>query len=278
MQQCKVLFISPPSANVQEQALMRRQVEVLKDAGVDAGFFAEASGDIVTQPSVVVFPQSAVELAARFSDAHRVFLIHDPRKFFRGLGWEMGQYPQQQALALLVTSADALECVKHAFPEVEAFLIGMRVDTEAYCEGKKIHACYLASEEAQARQLHHYLRARGVTLPFTPVVGGAQSNTLHESRFFLSFGGNAEAVAQAMGCGCIVVGYTCLGAGDYLRVPYAYPIEHGDIVAFAATLEALLGEDLDGQSKLAHAFIRGEFSADTERESILSAWNKILIP
>lgn len=196
-----------------------------------------------------------------------------------------GPYPYAGVLGVIAVSEDNEAYLHHAFPEANIHRIVYAIDPGLFYmeEGKKNQACFMPRKnEADAKQVIHILRARQVPLEIAAIDGLGEADTaqrLRESRFYLSFGhpeGFGLPAAEAMASGCIVVGYHGMGGSEFFRVPYAYPIEYGDIVGFAGVVEALAAEELTRQAHAASAVIHEEYSPERERQSILEAWESLL--
>ncbi len=100
---------------------------------------------------------------------------------------------------------------------------------------------------------------------------------------FLSFGypeGCPCPPKEAMAAGCAVVGYHGMGGRDYIRAPHAYPVDQGDIVAYARLVEELLGgeqAELERTGLAASAFVHETYSERAERDSAVAVWGDLLL-
>jgi len=196
-----------------------------------------------------------------------------------------GTYAYEDALATLVVSEDNAAYIRHAFPDIALHRIYYAIDPDRFHpgSGERSGACYMPRKNAaDARQVIHLLRARGVALEPTPLDNLSEAETaeaMRRARFYLSFGhpeGFGLPAAEAMACGCVVVGYHGGGGREFLRPPYAFPIDFGDVREFAATVERLVHEDTTKLAAVASAFIRETYTTERERSSILDAWQSIL--
>jgi hypothetical protein len=125
------------------------------------------------------------------------------------------------------------------------------------------------------------LKARGLLSEwsFYPIEGVSEvkvSQILRESALFLSFSereGFGMPPAEAMACGCVVIGYHGQGGKEYLKRPYGYPIDTGDLIEFALTVEkiALNYETFQGEGKMASEFILQHYSQEQEKRDIKHA-------
>jgi glycosyltransferase involved in cell wall biosynthesis len=108
---------------------------------------------------------------------------------------------------------------------------------------------------------------------------------LRESAIFMSFGhpeGFGLPPAEAMAAGCIVVGYHGNGGREFFTTQHGFPIEVGDILGYAQTMERALEEYDRDPARLmrmaedARRLVRDVYSAETEKNSIVECWEKIL--
>ncbi len=108
---------------------------------------------------------------------------------------------------------------------------------------------------------------------------------LHSCLVFLSFGhpeGCPLPPAEAMACGCVVVGYHGNGGHEYFRPDFSNPMPMGDVVGFARAVEDVLrlhrADPAALQTKGAadSAFTRETYSPEREEQDILQAWQEIL--
>ncbi|MFN0050359.1 MAG: glycosyltransferase, partial [Cytophagales bacterium] len=108
---------------------------------------------------------------------------------------------------------------------------------------------------------------------------------MKESTFYLSFGypeGLPLPPAEAMACGCVVIGYNGGGGEEYFDPAYCLPVPFGNIIEFVekveeACLDIQKNEEKYLQmSKRASETIHSRYSAQNEKEILLNTWKKIL--
>lgn len=129
------------------------------------------------------------------------------------------------------------------------------------------------------------IKARGLLKEWTfyPIEGVSEaevSQIMRESALFLSFSereGFGMPPVEAMACGCVVIGYHGQGGKEYLKRPYAYPIDAGDLVQFALTIEAvaLNYETYKHEGKIASQFILQHYSQEQEKLDIKHALDRL---
>ena len=108
---------------------------------------------------------------------------------------------------------------------------------------------------------------------------------IRESAILMSFGapeGFGLPVAEAQASETLVIGYHGNGGREMLTAEYGFPIEVGQILTYAQTVERVLEDYSRNPTRLnemagaAAAFIGENYSPEAERQSILECWNAIL--
>ncbi len=96
-------------------------------------------------------------------------------------------------------------------------------------------------------QVINILKTRGLDREynFIPIDNCSEEDVakiLSESLMFLCFGtfeGFQLPPAEAMACGCIVIGYHGQGSKEFLKKDISFPVETGNILSFVKTIEAM---------------------------------------
>ncbi|MDX2195082.1 MAG: glycosyltransferase [Cytophagales bacterium] len=103
-------------------------------------------------------------------------------------------------------------------------------------------------------------------------------NVLQKSSIFLSFGypeGLPLPPAEAMACGCIVIGYHGGGGEEYFHPDFCYHIPYGDILAFVQCVEDVAKDMLYNTAKYhsmrqhASRYILDTYSPENEINTLL---------
>jgi glycosyltransferase involved in cell wall biosynthesis len=111
------------------------------------------------------------------------------------------------------------------------------------------------------------------------------ASVLKDSLMFLSLNyreGFGMPPAEAMSCGCIVVGYHGMGGKEYFKPEFSCLIQDRDIISFAKQIENIIHEFDNNeqkylnQGKLASDFIQKEYSMQQEKDTIVATWSSIL--
>lgn len=108
---------------------------------------------------------------------------------------------------------------------------------------------------------------------------------MQKSAIFLSFSyqeGFGLPAAEAMACGCVVVGYSGRGGNEYFEDEFVFKVNEGDIIDFVTKVESavnLFESDhnyFDDMGRKASEFILSKYSIKNEASSISNAWDQIM--
>ncbi|HDP24263.1 MAG TPA: glycosyltransferase family 1 protein [Deltaproteobacteria bacterium] len=204
-----------------------------------------------------------------------------------------GIYLDSGVVAAMVVSEDNRQYLQYAYDKIPIYRIHNSINPDLFFSGgrKKTQIAFMPRKNSDhALQVVALLRVRGVLDDFdvVPIENRTERETasiLRESLIFLSFGypeGISLPPAEAMACGSIVIGYHGMGGREYFRPEYCYPVEMGDILSFAKTVEDVVEiykkepRVIEEKRLKASAFIREEYSQDREKSDVLNAWSEII--
>ena len=310
-----IYFLSPPdtepSGGIKH---LYRQVDILNRNGYSAavvhdrpGFrhawFENRTRVLHTQDApinaddILVFPEVFGPQVSTFARGVRkvVFNQNCYRTFtLYGLDNDKSapSYLDPDIVALVVASADAERYLRHAFPSKRLLRVSLGIDAAlfSYQHEKKRSLAFMPRRLSDdVAQVINILRFRGVLddVALTPIDKMSEAEVaaaMKESLIFLSFSsreGFGLPPAEAMACGCLVIGYTGGGGDEYFLPEWSYPVPDGDIVTFAQTVEAVLAghsrgdADLAEKRRRASEFILDRYSVEREEASCLAAWREI---
>lgn len=209
----------------------------------------------------------------------------------RAPGFTMAYTNRQEYIGVMVVSEDSRRYLESAFPGVDVWRIhnAINVDTFAPGEGKRQQICFMPRKHSEdALQVLAILKLHGALGDFdiVPIANKTETEVaaiMRESMFFLSFGypeGCPLPPAEAMACGCVVVGYDGFGGREYFDPAFSYPVQVGDITGFVSTVESLLAHARQdpgailAQGRQASAFVRATYSPARERDDIVGFWSQ----
>lgn len=231
----------------------------------------------VSEAKKIIFNQNAYHTFLSFSDK-----IRFEREFLKHVS------------GYLSISEQNKEYLVYTFPELPVYRVQWSLEADLYAfdpNKKKRLITYMPRKNADhSLQVLHILRSRGVLKDFEvlPIQGLDQKGVaemLQKSSIFLSFGypeGLPLPPAEAMACGCIVIGYHGGGGVDYFKEEFSYQVPFGEIIGFCKIIEAVLEEFdknmpmIENKMRMASDFIKETYNLKNETVILLDAWSKIM--
>lgn len=153
--------------------------------------------------------------------------------------------------AILTVSEDSLDLLGYTFENTPVHYARSVVDGAVFhpapAPGSRRRIAFtLNRRPAERHQLLSILAARGRVAGWdlVPISGMSEAqvaNTLRTCAIFLSFSerdGFGLPPAEAMACGCYVIGYHGQGGKEFFSPDYCKPIADNDTLAFAREVEA----------------------------------------
>ena len=196
-------------------------------------------------------------------------------------------------IATLVISEDNSEYLKFSFPKLKIYRIHNSIHQGlfSYQGNKRNQICFMPRKNRDhALQVINLLKFKGELNGFdiVPIEWKTEKETasiMREALIFLSFGypeGSPLPPAEAMSCGCIVIGYHGMGGREFFKTDFCFPVEMGDIIGFAKTVAAVLQFYRENSQILRQMglnvadYINKHYSVEQERKDIIDCWNAIL--
>jgi glycosyltransferase involved in cell wall biosynthesis len=194
---------------------------------------------------------------------------------------------------VFVVSRYSENLMTYAIPSVPTFRLRVSAPPSVFrfTSDKARQVAFMPRKNpADARSVMSILASRKVLseVDFRPIDNVSEAETgriMRESLLFLSFGhpeGFGLPAAEAMLCGCVVVGYDGLGGREYFRPEYSYPVRAGDVGEVAKIVERIIAEyDEDPAAVLrkgrrASESISHMYSPAHEAADLLGAWRSVL--
>ncbi|MBA3957772.1 MAG: glycosyltransferase family 4 protein [Parachlamydiaceae bacterium] len=202
-------------------------------------------------------------------------------------------YYNSNLLGTIVVSEDLVEFLEYAFPGLALYHVHITIDFSLfqYSKEKKKQIAYMPRKHKnQNTQLVNILKERNnlsgwTFVPIDNVSEQEVARILQDSALFLSFSeeeGFGLPPFEAMACGCIVIGYHGQGGKEFLIPPYAYPINDGEVLLFAQTVEKIVldynknEKFYQDQAQKASEFIYKNYSQRREEEELKAIWLQII--
>lgn len=198
-------------------------------------------------------------------------------------------YRHPDVIAALVVSEDSREYLRYVFPGLRVGRIHYGIDSSLFHHHphKRRQMAFMPGRgSGDARQVINALNYRGALGGFdlAPIEDRNEHETasiLKQSLIFLSFSraeGFGLPPAEAMACGCIVVGFHGMGGKEFFKPGHCYPVPQGDIMAFVRTVEQVIDtaernpDLLAEQGRAASSFIINNYSPAREERDIVQFW------
>jgi hypothetical protein len=215
---------------------------------------------------------------------------------FRGYSFEMNErqtpYLDDEVLATIVVSQDSLRYLEYAFPTSRVFRIRYSIDSRMFSPTwpRQRRICFMPRKKSgDLLQVANILKFRGLLdgfemVPIDRISHSEVASALRDCLIYLSTSteeGFGLPPAEAMACGCIVIGYDGRGGREYFDPGFSFRVEEGDIVGFAKTVEHVLNlhrerpEVLTQMGENASTAIHRRYSLEAEEGSIVDAWTAI---
>ncbi len=193
---------------------------------------------------------------------------------------------------ILTVSEDSERVLRHVYPELPVARLRYHIDATRFQPGatKQPRLVYMPRKHPEeAMQVLNILALRGALqgIEIIALDGRSESETagiLKTALIFLSFGypeGFSLPPAEAMACACLTIGYHGQGAREFMQPEISWPIETGDILHFARTVETVLDQwrldpsPLRQRALAASAFIHRHYSREAHRASLRAAWQTV---
>jgi glycosyltransferase involved in cell wall biosynthesis len=145
--------------------------------------------------------------------------------------------------------------------------------------------------QAEARQVLGILGGRDALRGWevTALDGLTETEVAHRLRstlIFLSFAyqeGFGLPAAEAMACGCYVIGFHGFSGREFFRSEFSSPVAPGDVLDFARAVErSLAREALEPgwcarRGAAASRFIAAEYAPERERHDVVDTYRSLLL-
>jgi hypothetical protein len=204
-------------------------------------------------------------------------------------------YLHEDVAGVMVVSENDLNYFNYLFPGLPVWRVRNGIDPARFHDRqpKKKQIAFMPNKlPGVASHLLHVLSTKGIGRDFTfqsifEVDFDTCAALLRESLIFLSLAHNEGfglPVAEAMACGCLVIGYDGTGGRELLTRACGFPVAYNDITHFAQTIQAVIGryragdESLTGLTRYASAYVREKYPPEAEMKDISHIYNTLFQP
>lgn len=255
---------------------------------------------VLNDDDIIVLPEFyGKAINTVFQDKKTVVYNQNCYYSFRGYGIpnqtnsNVSIYKQDRLQGVIVASTNAVSYVKNFLADKPVYRVRYGIDKNVFSfqANKKKQIAFMPRKlREDSEQILNILNIRGVLKGWEIIsIQGMNeekvAEVLKESAIFLSLNhreGFGMPPAEAMACGCIVVGYAGQGGAEYFLPEITYKVQQRNITEFTEILEQVILEFESNPKKFkkmsfeASKFIQKEYSMKQEAESITKVWQEIL--
>ena len=203
----------------------------------------------------------------------------------------LGTYITKDTIACLSISEDTTKNVHFAFPKLPIYRVKLSIDPSLfhYQNNKKLMVSYMPRKNLyDIIHVINLLKYHGgiENCQIVPIEEKSEkqvSEILQNSLIFLSFGypeGFSLPPAEAMACGCLVVGYHGQAAKEFMRPEFSFPFEIWDSIGIATKTLELINtfhkNKFESIRRKASEFILLNYSLEEEKNILIKAWSQII--
>ncbi len=197
-------------------------------------------------------------------------------------------------VAIMTASIDAERYLHYAFPNARVVRVPYFIEPEVFhpVPGARTRQIVVMPRKRphEFKQLKQILGQRGVlgawNLRELDGLSEAEvARSLQQSALFISLSkdeGFGLPPAEAIACGCHVIGFHGRGGREFFVAPYAESIEDGDVIALAQAIEAFVGSyderepELDGIAVSGASMIHSAYSADSQSSGLIALFGPLV--
>jgi len=255
------------------------------------GLTLDARRDLLVIPEV--YGPRIVSLAPGI---RRIMLAQNPYEFFMKVSERASTsfWRELQTIdGALVVSEDSAALMTHVLPKLPVRKLLLGIDQLLFhpeVKSSRTIAFMPRKHKAEARVVMGMLHARGVLDDWKVIEIDALSEqeaaaALRRATIFISFShleGFGLPAAEAMACGCIVVGFDGRGGREFLRSGFGFPVDDGDVVGMALVMEEVIRQyqvdptPLVSVAAAASQHIEATYSIEGQRQSVIGAFSDAL--
>jgi hypothetical protein len=296
----RAVYITPdhnePSGGIRA---IYRHVELLTAAGVDAavwhcadGFSCDwftSSAPVVTgaeleldDSDVLVVPEVLVIAGSDPAPGCRK-VIYNQNHFYTFDNTGDSGYPGWSSLAAVWVSSTTSAEVLRRLLEVDVAVIPYSIDLDLFrpAEKRKRKVVWMPRKRPREAALLHALLAadaRFADVELTAVDGLSEQETaaeLSDAAVLIALGheeGFGLPVAEALACGCAVVGYAAGGGAELFTAPGTHEITDADLLGMVEKVAEVLEAAPDEDERLAYrAHVEAHYSATAQLDRLTTA-------
>ena len=251
---------------------------------------------VVGEADLVVVPEESIARLARLAHgARKVVFNQNAYRTFRDVDdATRSPYVTCPDLAgAMVVSEDSEDYLRYCFPDLTIGRIRHAIDPAIFHPELPLRTRQIAAvptkRSAELQQLIDVLTARGVVADWQFVriehMSEAEvARTLQASPLFVSLNkaeGFGLPPAEAIACGCRVVGFHGMAAREFFDEPFASAVEDGDVIGLARAVEEFITAYSAREAELKRlgaegsAWILGRYSRENQVADLAGFFDRL---
>lgn len=261
-------------------------------------FLRNARANQIGPEDILVLPEiNGPEMANMALGVPKVILNQGCYLTFQGYPLDQDQlmtpYGHPEFKAVLTNSIDGLQYLKYVFSNIQAGHFRPSIDPNLfqYQRNKKKQICFTTRKnQLLFRQIINILKFRGALrdfelVSFDGITQPEVAKIFQNAAIYLSFAtyeGFGLPPAEAMACGCVVIGFDAGGGKEFFLPEFSYPVDYGDVIGFARMVEQVIKEysvdpaPLLARGKAASEYIHHNYSPKREEQDVVEFWRGVL--
>ena len=256
-----------------------------------------------TKPTLALLPGDCMAISelilqggfALFPGVPRVVFNQNAYLTFRDWTADSDPYVGKDILGVMTVSSDSESYLKTAFSSHGLPILRVHNSLNpifsASAHTKEELLAYMPRKNADdAHQVLSILSLRGSLHQWTVVkiedmTQEEVASVLKKAAIFLSFGhpeGFGLPALEAMGAGCVVIGYHGMAGREFFHHEFSVPIEFGDIRAYVEAVESAMRryerepKEFSAMGQAAADFAWQTYSPERETREVVDAWTAFL--
>jgi glycosyltransferase involved in cell wall biosynthesis len=219
----------------------------------------------------------------------RAMYVQNPQNIFMGTAGNMSEIARtySSAAGVLCQSKWTEDVVGHFFPRAKVLPVRYSFDRPpfSYCGDKGKVLAYMPRKCAVLAEAAFWLMSRDPALmegwKVVPVDGKTEEEVaavLRGAAVFMALGwmeGFGMPAAEAMACGCAVVGFPGFAGEEFMLPELCWPVREQDPLSLSMAVEKALSTGMDelvAKGRMASEYVRRTYSTEKEVAGIEAAW------
>lgn len=248
---------------------------------------------------VIVFPEFYGKQLIRCGFGSKLVVFNQNAHYTFGFSTYADELPDlvssEKLLGVMSVSDHVRDYLTYAFPSLQVLMTPNGVDPRRFfpTREKKRQIAFMPRKlPSTIVQVLQILKSRGKLqgwelCPIDGVGEDEVARRLRDSAIFMSTchdEGFGLPPLEAGACGCVVVGFCGQAAREFMRPEFCFPVDQGDVLQFAQTLERVMAQyeqDPSGlldQSARYAEFIHKNYSLEREQNAAVEAWKSLCGP